>query len=164
MGRGGTIAAAVVLAGALAAPLAGCMSAYEGDTYLVDAAGLPDVRARRLDCLDVRVALVKDSAAPDGWPIVGIELGNRCRAPVDVDLRHVRVTAQRGPGTEVPFRPYDPRAELDAAVLDGRARAREVIAYIPPAGIEPDAASICVDVSGITRAPPATPVCFEGGT
>ena len=143
--------------------LSGCLQSYEADSLLTDAAGLPDVHARRLDCLDVRVALRDDGAVPPSWPVVDIELGNRCRDAVYVDLRHVRVIARWDDAPSKRLLAFDPRRELDAAVLDGEAHASEVIAYVAPDSLDTAPTTVCVDVARITRAPAVAPVCFERG-
>lgn len=155
----------MALALGLLVPLAGCFGAYEADSLLVDGTGHPHDRGRRLGCLDVRVQVIRDSAVPPSWPVVGLDLGNRCRTPIHVDLRHVGVVARyEGPGRSVRLPAFDPRAEIDAAVLDGRAQAREVIAYVGPDETDERPRSVCVDVAGITAAEPTPPVCFEEGT
>lgn len=141
--------------------LCGCLQAYEPDALLTDSSGLPAVHARRLECLDVRVGLLDDAAVPASWPVVDIELGNRCRDAVYVDLRHVRVIAHWEDRPPERLRAFDPRLELEAAVLDGKSHAREVIAYVAPQTIEAPPRMVCVDVARITRAPPAAPICFE---
>ena len=146
---------------AVFALLAAACQAYEPGAFAVDEAGLPDVHARRLDCLDVRVETLSDPAVPASWPVVGIDIGNRCRDAVHVDLRHVRVTARYADGLSQRVRAFDPRRELRAAVLDSRARAREVIAYVAPDSAYDAPSAICVDVAGITRAEPVAPICFE---
>lgn len=156
MARGGT-ALAVVLLG-------GCAAAYEPESLLVDARGEPHGHGRRVGCVDVRVELVRASAVEASWPVVGLDLGNRCREAVYVDLRHVRVTARWDETDAVALRAYDPRAEMRGAVLDGRARAREVVAFVAPEGVWNRPAAVCVDVSGITAAEGSPPVCFTEGT
>lgn len=156
MARGGT-ALAVVLLG-------GCMGAYEPESLLVDPGGEPHGHGRRVGCLDVRVELVRASAVEASWPVVGLDVGNRCRQPVYVDLRHVRVTARWDGPEAVALPAYDPRLEIGGAVLDGRGRAREVLAFVAPDGVWDRPASVCVDVSGITAAEASPPVCFEEGT
>lgn len=142
----------------------GSCHVYEPGSFAYDEGGLPDLHARRLECLDVRVETLRDPAVPASWPVVGIDVGNRCRDAVYVDLRHVRVTARWEHAPARRLRAFDPRYELRAAVLDGRARAREVIAYVAPEGVEDPPSTICIDVGGITRAAPVAPVCFEEGT
>ncbi len=140
----------------------GCIPAYEPGSLLV-LGDAPDERGRRLGCLDVRVQVIRDPAVPTTWPVVGVDLGNRCRRPVHVDLRHVAVTARWTDEGPVRLSAFDPRREIHAADLDGHARAREVIAYEAPedAWGRPD--EVCVDVAGITAAAPVPPVCFEEG-
>jgi len=134
------------------------MSAYEGGALLGDRQG------RQLGCLDVRVGMIDDPAADPSWSVLGVDMGNRCDGPVYVDLRRVVVTGKVADGRVVRLRPYDPQDDIDEAVLDGRMRAREVIAYVPPATVSgrPErAGEVCVDVTGITSADPVPPVCFE---
>lgn len=152
---GGAVLAALLSVGA-----AGCFAPYEGGALLRDGTGGADPWARSLGCLDVRVAQIDDPAADPGWRVVGVDMGNRCDAPVHVDLRRVVVTGRLADGRVVRMNAHDPRAEIDAAVLDGRMRAREVIAYVPPIGTAGPADEICVDVGGITGADPVPPVCF----
>lgn len=167
-GSGAPVIQALLAAGVVLAAggsLTGCFAGYEGDTLLRDGTGELHTRGRRLGCLDVRVALIEDRAVEAGWPVVGFDMGNRCDAPVYVDLRRASVTGRLADGRVVRMRPFDPRSEIDAAVLDGRSSAREVIAYIPPAGARDGTPArsreVCVDVGGITAADPAPPVCFE---
>lgn len=150
----GLVAAMLALVGV------GCFAPYEGGALLRDGAGRVDPQARSLGCLDVRVAQIDDPMAEPGWRVVGVDMGNRCDAPVYVDLRRVVVTGRLADGRVVRMNAHDPRAEIDAAVLDGRMRAREVIAYVPPLGAAGPADEVCVDVGGITGADPVPPVCF----
>jgi hypothetical protein len=135
---------------------------YEGDELVVDARGEPDPRGRRVGaCLDVRASIVDDPAIPDGWREVYVEVGNRCRRAVYVDLRHVRVTETLATGQARELVLYDPEAQVSGAVLDGNARGREWLAFAPLPADGADVSSLCIDVARVTAGRGAPPICAD---
>lgn len=78
-----------------------------------------------LPCLDVAIA-----RRPDGplGSVIAYELGNRCEAPVTVDLGAATVVG-RTRHAAIALTAYDPRHELRPLSLDGGAVASEAIEY-----------------------------------
>lgn len=94
-------------------------------------------------CLDIAVA-----RRPDGplGSVLAYDVGNRCDGPVNVDLASVKVVG-RTRNAEIELAAYDPRHELRALPLDGRAVADETVEYraLVPASFR----DICVDAGRI---------------
>lgn len=138
------------LEGALALLLlAGCVGYRAGDLRRGD----PMVE-RGTECLDLRVSPYRDAEVDArGWMAVRYELGNHCRAAIEVDLGRARV-ARLADGMWMSPRG---QAEVRPVLLDAGTRGGEILAYAAS-----DAADYCVDLSGVA---PGTerlePVCFS---
>lgn len=158
-----------LVSSALALVLAGC--AYQPGSFRRDAP-FPGVHAT-VACLDVAIDRRADltcawlrAAAWSGGSgacdvasdqaVVAYAFGNRCDHATLVDLADVSVVARDARGDALALRPFDPRRELVALSLDGRATGREAIAYD---GAAPGDV-VCVDVASIAHASPAQWRCF----
>jgi hypothetical protein len=119
--------------------------------------------ARRLGCLDIRMALACNAAVSPEFPLVAFTLGNRCDVAIPVDFTRIRVTgrlagANVGSPEEtangvVALSVYDPIHEIHPAVLGSRAMAREVLEYdASPREATRQIAQVCVDLDGLTPA------------
>lgn len=129
----------------LAATFVGC--AYHAGSF---GAWGHDFAGERLTlgCLDLAV-----DRRPDGplGAIVAYDLGNRCDHAIRVDFSAASVIGRTGSGDEN-LAPYDPKHELHARWLDGRAVARETVEY---RSSEPLAArDVCVDAGGLVGTVP----------
>jgi hypothetical protein len=142
--------------------LLGCGPTYDGGLSS-DGLGAPERNARRVGCVDVRVASLVDRAADPSSPVVAYDFGNRCRRPALVDLTRVRVVAGYGPATASVLRPFDPEGVIQPGLLDGRGTGREVIAYLSPRGQLDPPAWFCVDVGRLSDGDlqPKTALCFD---
>jgi len=107
-----------------------------------------------VDCLDIAIDRRPD--LPDGHAVVSYTFGNRCDHPVLVDLSQVAILGRDSEGKSFELAAYDPRHEIEALRIDGRAVGGEAIAY------ESDESpkQICIDAGGITHAPTATWLCI----
>jgi hypothetical protein len=103
--------------------------------------------ARRVGCLDVRAEWATDEHVPSGSAVVAFSFGNGCDGRARVVFANVHVTARRRDGSEALLTMYDPASEVHPAVLDGRARAREVFEFDASHRGDPMPESLCVDVS-----------------
>jgi hypothetical protein len=113
------------------------------------------VAARRIGCLDVRMALACNAAVSPDFPLVAFTLGNRCDADVPVDLTRLRVTGRTegaGVDAEVMLSAFDPAREIHPAVLGSRAMAREVLEYdASPREATRRITQVCIDVGGLSN-------------
>lgn len=129
----------------LLALLAGCSL---GNYQRLETSGLartvPWAAVRRMGCLDLGVHLARHPEVPRAFAVLQFELGNRCEAPVRVDLTAVRVQARYPGGATVWLPLHDPRAEVRPASLDVRMHVFQPLAYVPggPEGSAPEA--LCV--------------------
>jgi len=108
-----------------------------------------------VDCLDL--AIERRPALPGGQQVVGYEFGNRCDHGTVVDLAAANVVGRTERGAWVALAAYDPRREVRALRLDGRASGHEALAY----GSAPALAAVCVDAAAIAHASPPRWLCFE---
>jgi len=112
--------------------LAGCaLGNYQRLATAALARNVPWAAARRLGCLDLGVHLARHPEVPREFAVLQFELGNRCEAPVRVDLTAVRVQARYAGGATVWLPTYDPRAEVRPASLDVRMHVFQPLAYGP---------------------------------
>lgn len=135
-------------------------------------------------CLEMRVSRHSDERLRElGWVGVQYELGNACDGAVPVDLREATVFATPVGGlrhddpqdgalpapvyysneisdTPILLSPWDPQEVIREGMLDGRRRAREVIAYVVPPGFAE--LNVCVEVASVLGNE-ADPVCFYWG-
>jgi hypothetical protein len=120
--------------------------------------------ARRVGCLDVRLALACNAAVPADFPLVAFTLGNRCDAAIPVDFTRLLVTGRMAGGedTDVALSAFDPAHEIHPAVLGPRAMAREVLEYdASPREATRMITQVCVGVSGLSNGGErAAPVCL----
>ncbi len=111
--------------------------------------------ARRVGCLDVRMALACNAAVSPDFPLVAFTLGNRCDVAVPVDFTRVRVTGRMegaGVDAEVTLSTFDPAREIHPAVLGSRAMAREVFEYdASPREATRRITEVCIDVGGLSN-------------
>jgi hypothetical protein len=137
----------VLIAGVL---LASC--AYHPSSFESDLQRFPGWRATA-GCLDVAVDRRADAG---GHVVLAYAFGNRCDTPVIVDLAGATVIG-RGPNGTRALAAYDPRGEVAARWLDGRAVGREVLAYEAGASL----ADVCVDVSSMAHVEGSQWLCFD---
>jgi hypothetical protein len=111
--------------------------------------------ARRVGCLDVRMALACNAAVSPDFPLVAFTLGNRCNAAVPVDFARLRVTGRTdGPegAADVMLSPFDPAREIHPGVLGLRAMAREVLEYdASPREATGRVTEVCIDLSRLSN-------------
>jgi hypothetical protein len=132
--------------------LAGC--AYEPSTFTFMTRPSQGTRAT-IGCLDLAIS----SGPTAGVPILAYEFGNRCDRSTVVDLGRARVVGYSATGAVYPLAPYDPRGEIRPALLDGRDRGRERIAYYTGVNV----LDVCVDVAAIAGETPAQWLCLRTG-
>lgn len=138
------------LEGALATLLlAGCVGYRAGDLR-----GGDPMAERGTECLDLRVSPYRDAEVDRrGWLAVRYELGNHCRAAIEVDLGRARVTRLADGMTMSPRG----QATVRPVLLDAGGMGGEILAYAAS-----DARDYCVDLGGVA---PGTdrlqPVCFS---
>ena len=131
----------------------GCAPYKSGDA-LVSPQG-----SRLFRCLEMHLAPYYEEISPE-WVAIEYRIGNTCRQAVPIDLTAIRVEMTDG-GRTTRLLAHDPRDELHAAALDGRARAREVIAYEFPLELELYEVPICVNLEGAADfEEPPPPYCF----
>jgi hypothetical protein len=104
-------------------------------------------------CLDVAVERRPDLSI---GPVLSYEFANRCDRPTLVDLSAAAVVGRDPQGTDVELRPYDPRAELRPASLDGRNAGAEALAYPSDRPVP----QICVDAATLVHQGPPRWLCF----
>jgi hypothetical protein len=120
--------------------------------------------ARRVGCLDVRMALACNDAVPADFPLVAFTLGNRCDAAVAVDFTRLHVTGRMASGeaADVTLSAFDPAREIHPAMLGARNMAREVLEYdANPRDATRGITEVCIDVAGLSDAGErAAPACL----
>jgi hypothetical protein len=139
---------------AVAVALVGC--GYEPSSFSFVARPAEATRAT-VGCLDLAITL-ESPLAFARHPVLAYEFGNRCDHPAIVDLDTV-VVGYDTRGRLHTLQPYDPAREIRPALLDGRTRGRERIAY--PTGIA--LIDVCIDAAAIIRENPAQWVCVSAG-
>lgn len=157
----GSLLLSVVVITALGSALTGCGPVYEAGSF--DHYGRVDEpRMRALGCLDVRMQPRGEGEVGRAWVAIDYELGNRCRSPVEVNLRDVWVYAEDGGGM-TPMELHDPRAEVVPATLDGEGYASEALAYVAVGDGSTELGRVCVDVSRMVSGndQQIAPVCFR---
>jgi hypothetical protein len=135
---------------ALACALAGC--AYQPGSFRHAAHDFTGQRAT-VGCLDIAIERRADASI---GPVLDFQFANRCDHAAMVDLGAVAVVGRAADGGEVALRPFDPRAELHPAALDGRSVGTEALAY-PSARAVPQ---ICADAAALVHASPPHWLCF----
>ena len=130
--------------------LAGCGSYRSGRLHSGDPSS-----ERQVGCLDLRVTPHSDEEVDRrGWVAVRYELGNGCREAVEVALGRARLIRLQDGERLAPQSPHLVRV----ALLDGRMRGTEVLAYDAGFG----SADYCVELDGIAEgAEHLQPVCFS---
>jgi hypothetical protein len=98
-----------------------------------------------IGCIDI--AIDRRADLPSGDAVVSYSFGNRCDHPAVVDLAKAKVFGRSDDGSRIDLVAYDPRHEIEALWLDGRAVGREAIAY--PS--ESPLSEVCVDAASIAR-------------
>lgn len=118
-----------------------------------------DETFRRLGCLDVYVQPY-EGVNRGGAQTFAFVFGNRCRAPVMVDVGGVSVLATVG-DRQMTLVPADPRGEIHPATLDGLRSAREVIVF-ESTDVEAIWSRVCVHLDRVTPFEgEVDPVCVE---
>lgn len=102
-------------------------------------------------------------------PVVRYVFGNRCDAPVVVDLAAIKATVRYRDGHESRMAVFDPRGVIKPGVLEAHTRGWEVLEYQPidPADEGAIAEVLCLDLSRVDRDQPRPrPVsaCVEIGS
>ena len=107
-----------------------------------------------VECLDLAIDRRPD--LPDGHAVVSYTFGNRCDHPVLVDLSQVAVLGRDADGRSFELAAFDPRHEIEALRIDGRAVGGEAIAYES----EESPRQICIDAAAITHASTVAWLCI----
>jgi hypothetical protein len=110
-----------------------------------------------IDCLDVAIDLTSEQ----GETVMEWRMGNRCNAPVRTDLSRLVLTERHHDSSTTPLDLKDPNGEMGPRDLAPRRAATERIAL--HGDPDHDAASVCIDASGVVdrgTAPPSPPLCF----
>jgi hypothetical protein len=102
-------------------------------------------------------------------PVVRYVFGNRCDAPVVVDLAAIKATVRYRDGHEARMAVFDPQSVIKPGVLEAHTRGWEVLEYQPtdPADLGAVAEVLCLDLSRVDRDQPRPgPVstCVEIGS
>lgn len=137
----------LILAGVV---LSGC--AYQPSSFRSEFQSFPGTHATA-GCLDI--AVERRQAVHD-QVVLGYAFGNRCDQPVLVDFASATVIGRSADGHTRTLRPYDPRGEIAALWLDGRAVGREAIAYEGSTGL----VDVCVDTGTVARSPMSVWLCL----
>jgi hypothetical protein len=161
LGAGAALLAGCHWAGMLVAVMSG-QSRYNPGALLARADS--PLRARRVGCLDIAVAVEGAAEVPVESPVLALACGNGCDRSLALDLTQLRVWARYPGGERQDLTAYDPRQEIHSVPLDGQTQATERISFRPSSWRGAPADAVCVDVSAVNRdAPPgaAPPVCFQ---
>lgn len=137
-------------------PLAAC-APYRAGSFQTGLTRFPEQRTSR-GCLDIGLAAAYDSEAEG--PVLDVYLGNRCDESVWVDLSALQVNAQLSTGERIFVGLYDPRAELQPALLGGRESVMERIELEAPT----DSVVLCAYLDALSAAASAGPeqvLCAE---
>lgn len=135
--------------------IAGC--AYQPGSFHSVMQEFPGQQAT-VDCLDLAVERRPD--LPNGSAVVRFAFGNRCDHPTVVDLSAAAVVGRTSDGHQVQLTAYDPRHEIQALRIDGRAVGREALAYPADTPIS----EICVDAASIAHASTEQWMCLASST
>ena len=116
----------------------------------------PNGSVRTTGCIDIAIDLISDPQAA-GFA-TELRMGNRCDSAVTVDLGQIRATIRHGNGQISEMRVYDPEYQLRPALLDARARGREVLEYqlVEPGVVPGPNAELCLDIAGVDRGEPSS--------
>ena len=136
----------------IASPFAIAACAYKPGSYQAPSRELVGKRTT-VGCLDIAVDRRTDMGSA---AVLGYTFGNRCDGPTVIDLAWVNVIGRTASGAEVTLLPYDPKGELSALKLDGRAAGSEAISYPAPESL----GQLCVDVASLAQTKPAQWLCF----
>jgi hypothetical protein len=110
-------------------------------------------------CLDLGVGA--HSTSRDDAPVVMYAFGNRCDAPLVVDLRAARAWGVVATGDRVPLVPHDPRREIVPKPIAANWAGSAAIEYLPARrGIHLVFIEVCVEVTGIVPDLSAS-YCFD---
>lgn len=142
----------------MAVALLGCGTSYAAGDF-TDRGRRVELRHRSFECVDVRLQPYVDRTVGSRFLAIDYEIGNRCLSPARVDFRAVTVFGQFDREmAELPL--HDWRGEIVEATLDGRAYAREALAYQPPGATVDPLERVCIDLNGLADGDPVEPVCF----
>lgn len=149
----------LALASSLLLLSAGC--AYQPGALLVAPADPSTTVARTLDCLDLSVTLAADEHLPASSALVDYRFGNRCKAPLTIDLAAAIVTGYAADGTATVLELKDGQHQVHPGDLDGEHDGSEALRYDAPKGTA-DNVRVCVDLARIADRKSAAPqrVCL----
>jgi hypothetical protein len=110
----------------------------------------------------------REDAEAEG-PVVRYVFGNRCDAPVVVDLAAIKATVRYRDGHETQMRVFDPQGVIKPGVLEAHARGWEVLEYQPADAADLAAVIevLCLDLSRVDRdqpRPQPASTCVEIGS
>jgi hypothetical protein len=125
---------------------AGC--AYQPGALLTAPADPFTTVARTLDCLDLSVTLAADEHLPASSALVDYRFGNRCKAPVTIDLAAAVVTGYAADGTATVLKLKDGQHQVHAGDLDGEHDGSEALRYEAPKGTA-DNVRVCVELGRV---------------
>lgn len=151
LARGTPLGATYRIALGSVASLALASCAYQPDSFSY--ASTP-FRGYYVNCLDLAI---DHRRQPNDSDVIAYEFGNRCDAPLIVDLAAARVYGQTRDGSEIELFAFDPLSEIRTLRLDGRAHGREAVEYPSAQKLE----SVCVDAASIAHAAPPRWICFR---
>ena len=128
--------------------VAGCATrAYTPGALL--ATGTLDAPAVTVGCLDVGVGPHTDPEVPVEHPAVRFDVGNRCLHGTRVDFGSVEAVGLYEDGW-VPLHIRDPRGEVHAGILDGRAQLRQNFEFAPEIPRDRAPATVCFTLDAMT--------------
>lgn len=89
-------------------------------------------------------------------PIVRFVFGNRCDAPVVVDLAAIDATVRYRDGREGRMQVFDPRGVVKPGLLEAHTRGTEVLEYTPVDSDDQAAGAreLCLDLTRVDRDQP----------
>jgi hypothetical protein len=137
-----------------AVTLSGC--GYKAGSFK---SGLRSFEGERntVGCLDVAVAPLADAEATG--PVSAIRFGNRCDAPVVVDIGAIRATAYDPDGRPTRMIPYDPEHAIRPLRMDARMVGGENIEWHQARSGANPPVRLCLDLAGLdAEAPRGRPV------
>lgn len=124
----------------------GC--AYQPGSLLAAPADPSTTVAQTLDCLDLSVTLAADEHLPGSSALVDYRFGNRCKAPVTIDLAAAVVTGYAADGTATVLKLKDGQHQVHPGDLDGEHDGSEALRYDAPKSTA-DNVRVCVDLGRI---------------
>ncbi len=144
----------------LALVSAGC--AYQPGSLLAAPSDPSTTVARTLDCLDLSVTLAADEHLPPSSALLDYRFGNRCPAPVSIDLGAAVVTGYAADGTATVLKLKDGQHQVHRGDVDGEHDGSEALRYDAPRGAAGNV-RVCVELGRIAASKSAEPerVCLS---